>query len=227
MRWMFSSFFPYLSSLFGIGKTKEHSWWILSSLYPFESHRKWIIFFYCWKLLWILDSSFFFVEVDYAIWIHNYWYKGDNFVDWLIFWLTVEYIFRAIRIVVTDPNTEDRGCDCLAGLECLINIIRALRMGSCLSAESRNPHPGSPSAVIRKRKTTKKRPASRNSSFDYKREEMLHRIQGRMFLNGSSEVASLFTQQGRKGTNQDAMIVWEVNFLLFCKFILKRFHTWI
>ncbi|EYU39712.1 hypothetical protein MIMGU_mgv1a008325mg [Erythranthe guttata] len=30
-----------------------------------------------------------------------------------------------------------------------------------------------------------------------------------MFLNGSSDVASLFTQQGKKGTNQDAMVVWE------------------
>lgn len=110
---------------------------------------------------------------------------------------------------MTDPNTEDRGCDCLAGLECLLNIFRALRMGSCLSAESRNPPPGSPSAVIRKRKTIKKRSTSRNSSFDYKREEMLHRVHGRMFLNGSTEVASLFTQQGKKGTNQDAMIVWE------------------
>ncbi|KAG8380316.1 hypothetical protein BUALT_Bualt06G0003000 [Buddleja alternifolia] len=30
-----------------------------------------------------------------------------------------------------------------------------------------------------------------------------------MFMNGSSDTASLFTQQGKKGTNQDAMIVWE------------------
>ncbi|KAG0455366.1 hypothetical protein HPP92_024658 [Vanilla planifolia] len=30
-----------------------------------------------------------------------------------------------------------------------------------------------------------------------------------MFLNGASSVASIFTQQGKKGTNQDAMIVWE------------------
>ncbi|KAL3523315.1 hypothetical protein ACH5RR_016149 [Cinchona calisaya] len=83
-------------------------------------------------------------------------------------------------------------------------------MGSCLSTESRSPLPGSPnSSVIRKRKSLKRRQGSRNSSFDYKREEMLHRIPGRMFLNGSSEVASLFTQQGKKGTNQDAMIVWE------------------
>ncbi|KAG8640781.1 hypothetical protein MANES_01G054104v8 [Manihot esculenta] len=35
-------------------------------------------------------------------------------------------------------------------------------------------------------------------------------IPGRLFLNGSSNIASLFTQQGKKGTNQDAMIVWEV-----------------
>ncbi|KAL5566722.1 hypothetical protein UlMin_029886 [Ulmus minor] len=85
-------------------------------------------------------------------------------------------------------------------------------MGSCLSAESRSPRPGSPVSPalgVRKWKNTKKRPGSRNSSFDYRREEPLHRIPGRMFLNGSSEVASLFTQQGKKGTNQDAMIVWE------------------
>ncbi|CAH9052902.1 unnamed protein product [Cuscuta epithymum] len=34
-------------------------------------------------------------------------------------------------------------------------------------------------------------------------------IPGRLFSNGSSDIASLFTQQGKKGTNQDAMIVWE------------------
>ncbi|KAF2283105.1 hypothetical protein GH714_043428 [Hevea brasiliensis] len=85
-------------------------------------------------------------------------------------------------------------------------------MGSCLSAESRSPRPGTPSSPafgIKKRKNSKKRPGSRNSSFDYRREEPLHRIPGRLFLNGSSNIASLFTQQGKKGTNQDAMIVWE------------------
>ncbi|XP_043689771.1 probable protein phosphatase 2C 66 [Telopea speciosissima] len=40
-------------------------------------------------------------------------------------------------------------------------------------------------------------------------EQELHRIAGRMFVNGASDVACLFTQQGRKGTNQDAMLVWE------------------
>lgn len=78
----------------------------------------------------------------------------------------------------------------------------------------------SPSLGLRKRKNSKKRPGSRNSSFDYRREEPLHRIPGRMFLNGSSEFASLFTQQGKKGTNQDAMIVWEVSSFSF--FFFKR-----
>ncbi|KAH9734403.1 putative protein phosphatase 2C 33 [Citrus sinensis] len=85
-------------------------------------------------------------------------------------------------------------------------------MGSCFSAESRSPIPGSPSSPglgIRKRKSSRKKLGSRNPSFDYRREEPLHRIPGRLFLNGSSEIASLFTQQGKKGTNQDAMIVWE------------------
>jgi hypothetical protein len=88
-----------------------------------------------------------------------------------------------------------------------------------LSAESWSPRPGTPSSPgfgVRKRKNSKKRPGSRNSSFDYRREEPLHRIPGRLFLNGSSDIASLFTQQGKKGTNQDAMIVWEVSsFLAF------------
>ncbi|KAK6137831.1 hypothetical protein DH2020_028434 [Rehmannia glutinosa] len=109
---------------------------------------------------------------------------------------------------VTDRNTGSSWCDWLAALECILNIIRALKMGSCFSTESRSPLPGSPLGV-RKRKGSKRRPMSRNSSFDYRREEQLHRTPGRMFLNGSSEIASLFTQQGKKGTNQDAMIVWE------------------
>ncbi|XP_076916583.1 putative protein phosphatase 2C 33 [Bidens hawaiensis] len=83
-------------------------------------------------------------------------------------------------------------------------------MGSCFLQESGTPLPASPTSAlgIGKKKPSRKRPP-RLRSFDYRREEQLHRIAGRMFLNGSSEVASLFTQQGKKGTNQDAMIVWE------------------
>lgn len=36
---------------------------------------------------------------------------------------------------------------------------------------------------------------------------------GRIFINGSSssKLACLYTQQGKKGVNQDAMLVWEVS----------------
>ncbi|KAK9735821.1 hypothetical protein RND81_04G230600 [Saponaria officinalis] len=78
-------------------------------------------------------------------------------------------------------------------------------MGSCLSGESRGPIPGSPAALgVRRRRNSKKR-----SGFDYKKYEQLLKIPGRLSFNGSSEIASLFTQQGKKGTNQDAMVVWE------------------
>lgn len=43
------------------------------------------------------------------------------------------------------------------------------------------------------------------------REDELHRLPGRLFLNGASETTCLHTQQGQKGPNQDAMIVWEVS----------------
>lgn len=41
-------------------------------------------------------------------------------------------------------------------------------------------------------------------------EDDLQRVPGRKFHNGATEVACLFTQQGKKGFNQDAMLVWEV-----------------
>ncbi|CAN4117864.1 unnamed protein product [Withania somnifera] len=40
-------------------------------------------------------------------------------------------------------------------------------------------------------------------------ERGLEQIQGRLVGNGGSSVACLYTQQGKKGINQDAMIVWE------------------
>jgi len=124
-----------------------------------------------------------------------------------------------LKGVVTDPSREESGCS--SGVECILGILRALKMGSCFSAESRSPHPTSPSQSFRKRKSnSKKRLGSRASSFEYWRNEPLHRIPGRIFLNGSSQVASLFTQQGKKGTNQDAMVVWEVrSFLSLCIFL--------
>jgi hypothetical protein len=46
---------------------------------------------------------------------------------------------------------------------------------------------------------------------DMMTEEELARVAGRTCANGASAAACLHTQQGRKGTNQDAMVVWEVS----------------
>jgi hypothetical protein len=85
-------------------------------------------------------------------------------------------------------------------------------MGSCLSGASSAPSPPitnyyyeSPSKFY-------------NNTRDVNPEMRLHRIPGRIFLNGSSPFASLFCKQGSKGINQDAMLLWEVLFL----FILQN-----
>lgn len=50
--------------------------------------------------------------------------------------------------------------------------------------------------------------------------EGVQEVSGRLISNGSSEIACLYTQQGKKGTNQDAMLVFEVCFL---KYSLQSF----
>ncbi|KAI3420713.1 PPM-type phosphatase domain-containing protein [Psidium guajava] len=85
-------------------------------------------------------------------------------------------------------------------------------MGSCLSGAegSSVPYaPASSSGSTKAKSSSRKKQMSRNFSFELKMEMWLHRIPGRMFLNGSTDVACLFTKQGKKGINQDAMIVWE------------------
>ncbi|RWW64733.1 hypothetical protein BHE74_00028007 [Ensete ventricosum] len=86
-------------------------------------------------------------------------------------------------------------------------------MGSCLSPEGRSggsssTPPASPASGARRRRRSLRRQMSGLP------EEQLHRIPGRMFLNGASSAASLFSRQGKKGINQDAMIVWEVRQIL-------------
>lgn len=39
----------------------------------------------------------------------------------------------------------------------------------------------------------------------------LSSVRNRIIANGRSSSSCIFTQQGRKGINQDAMIVWEVS----------------
>jgi hypothetical protein len=43
----------------------------------------------------------------------------------------------------------------------------------------------------------------------------LSSLPSRIFTNGKSRGSCIFTQQGRKGINQDAMVVWEVSMLIF------------
>ncbi|KAL6002840.1 hypothetical protein ACLOJK_023062 [Asimina triloba] len=133
-------------------------------------------------------------------------YPHIDTVAWELAQLLRDFIFSCgVGVFLTDPSTEDRGFHCTAGLECILNIIRALRMGSCLSADGRTSHPQSPSSTPRVKQ--KKKPWKKTRS--RAEEEQLRGIPGRIFMNGASGIASLFTQQGKKGTNQDAMIVWE------------------
>lgn len=42
----------------------------------------------------------------------------------------------------------------------------------------------------------------------------LSSLPSRIFTNGKSRGSCIFTQQGRKGINQDAMVVWEVSMFM-------------
>ncbi|KAK7273143.1 hypothetical protein RIF29_14189 [Crotalaria pallida] len=105
----------------------------------------------------------------------------------------------------TDLVGEPRGSEseCTAGFECFLNVVRALGMGSCISEAGGGG--GSPPLLPDSNNLDggKRRRLKGSSSFDYKV------VPGRMFLNGSSDVASLYCKQGKKGINQDAMLVWE------------------
>lgn len=115
-----------------------------------------------------------------------------------------------------NSELELRGSDCLVSMDCLLNVVRALGMGSCLTWDGNtttttsltNSGESTSSGGAVKKKTAVRR-VRRNSSFESKRDEWLRRIPGRLYSNGANDVASLFTKQGKKGINQDAMIVWE------------------
>jgi hypothetical protein len=77
-------------------------------------------------------------------------------------------------------------------LDCLQDVVRALAMGSCLPADHR------PIEV------------SEKGGGGTRRDE---EAPGRIAGSGTGNVACLFTRQGKKGTNQDAMVAWEVSAL--------------
>ena len=74
-------------------------------------------------------------------------------------------------------------------------VLEYVEMGSCISITG--PSSACDEAL-----------SSLTTFSDYRTEMRVHRVPGRLFLNGSSQVASLFCKQGDKGVNQDAMLVW-------------------
>ncbi|CAL4999595.1 unnamed protein product [Urochloa decumbens] len=84
-------------------------------------------------------------------------------------------------------------------------------MGSCLSSEA--PAAGDGPAWRKRSRGIREGAAVGGKKLPGGGGEMtedeLARVSGRMYGNGTSAVACLHTQQGRKGTNQDAMVVWE------------------
>lgn len=88
-------------------------------------------------------------------------------------------------------------------------------MGSCVSTDGRSlstlPRSASaPRNSARRRRKNKRNTSNMpNSAAEAKADEQIGRIPGRMLANDASNVACMFTQQGRKGINQDAMLVWE------------------
>ena len=132
---------------------------------------------------------------------------------------------RAEPDCMVGPVVEARrgGHDCMVGLECFLDIVRALGMGSCLSVTGDSAagygrvSSSAPGSKRRRRLTGNSSSPAGATSPTNSMEMWLHRVPGRLFLNGFSDVASLFSKQGKKGVNQDAMIAWEVSFAL-------RFH---
>ncbi|GJN21049.1 hypothetical protein PR202_gb08495 [Eleusine coracana subsp. coracana] len=82
--------------------------------------------------------------------------------------------------------------------DCLLGVLRALGLTSWAAARPPPPPQGQP------------RPPPTRGSADARRlAAELRAVPGRIAGNGASAVASLYTLQGRKGVNQDAMVFWE------------------
>ncbi|KAF8391386.1 hypothetical protein HHK36_023690 [Tetracentron sinense] len=88
-------------------------------------------------------------------------------------------------------------------------VSRFLQMGSCVSvSRSRRSGEMISSSCFgfgsRRKKRTKKSFSEHVTTLQH-----LHSLPNRIYSNGKSRTSCIFTQQGRKGINQDAMVVWE------------------
>ncbi|KAG0504975.1 hypothetical protein M758_N002300 [Ceratodon purpureus] len=84
-------------------------------------------------------------------------------------------------------------------------------MGTCMSTDPGVANGVEKHAMMgrRQRKRESHKQVMEALANEGKRDVLLAMTPGRMFRIGASDAACLFTQQGRKGTNQDAMLVWE------------------
>ncbi|XP_062219047.1 probable protein phosphatase 2C 14 [Phragmites australis] len=99
---------------------------------------------------------------------------------------------------VAGAGAGGSGGRCIEDLfDCLLGVLRALGVTWAAALPQRQPRPAPPRRVA---------PVSVDTrSFASE----LRGIPGRIAGNGACAVASLYTMQGKKGVNQDAMIVWE------------------
>lgn len=87
-------------------------------------------------------------------------------------------------------------------------------MGCCVSTSNRSNGDAGPSSCLELGLCCQKK--ERKALSDHV--VSLHKLSSlpnRIFANGKSRSSCIFTQQGRKGINQDAMIVWEVSMFMF------------
>jgi hypothetical protein len=103
---------------------------------------------------------------------------------------------------VTDAGAAGGGGRCMEDFfDCLLGLLGALGMTWAAARPQRQPRPPLPrgAAGAGPAPTDSRRFAAE-----------LRATPGRIAGNGACAVASLYTLQGKKGVNQDAMIFWEV-----------------
>ncbi|KAI3899380.1 hypothetical protein MKW92_033680 [Papaver armeniacum] len=82
-------------------------------------------------------------------------------------------------------------------------------MGGCVSVSSGSNNGDRVSSSCLNLRSNARRRKKRSLSGRITTLQHLSHIPNRIFTNGKSKTSCIFTQQGRKGVNQDAMLVWE------------------
>lgn len=105
-------------------------------------------------------------------------------------------------------------------LETYHDIHLTEKMGCCVSTSDRSNDGAGSSSCLELGLCCQKK--ERKAFSDHA--VSLHKLSSlpnRIFANGKTRSSCIFTQQGRKGVNQDAMIVWEVSMFMFMFWSMK------